>query len=175
MYNLSCVIYCIGSQQLEYMQTTSLGRRDELIPAQVIPFRGGLDVVTSDEISPSRRSNDAVGLCIFLANIYLERQKSTCAVKRIWESARWAYLTIRLVVEASSMSARKAGLCMYLRQKIAIRYSKSVYFSALWENTAFFLKWTPYSLSSGFPPGLFERGVQKGWGSSPRRKKNSEF
>ena len=61
--------------------------------------------MTSAEIRPSRRTNDAV--CFFSYEYLSETAKSNCAVKRMEESARWADLTIRLVVEANCMSARK--------------------------------------------------------------------
>ena len=88
------------------MHTASLGRRDgHKSPHQARAFRRGLDVVTSAEIRPSRRTNDAV--CFFSYEYLSETAKSNCAVKRMEESARWADLTIRLVVEANCMSARK--------------------------------------------------------------------
>ena len=48
----------------------------------------GLDVVTSAEVSPSRRTNDAV--YIFSYEYLSETAKSNCAVKRIGESVRRA-------------------------------------------------------------------------------------
>ena len=65
-------------------------------------------MVTSAEISPFRRTNDAV--CIFSYEYLSEMAKSNCAVKRIGESARWADLTMRLIVKANSMSARIKNL-----------------------------------------------------------------
>ena len=89
----------------------SLGRRDGLIsaqsPHQSRAFRRGRDVVTIAEISSSRRTNDAV--CIFSYEYLSKTGKSNCTVKRIGESARWADLTIRLVVKANSVSAKKAS------------------------------------------------------------------
>ena len=52
------------------------------------------------------RTNDAV--CIFSYEYLSDTVKSNCAVKFIGESARWADLTIRLVVKANSVSARTA-------------------------------------------------------------------
>ena len=96
----------------DYMHTASLGRRDGSSQHkslhQARAFRRGLDVVTSAEISPSRLLNDAV--CIILYEYLFETTKSSGAVKRFGESGRWADLTIRLVVEANSMSARNSPL-----------------------------------------------------------------
>ena len=84
----------------EYMRT-SLGRRDGLISAQVTTWR----VLRSAHPAVP---NDAV--CIFSCEYLSETAKSNWAVKRIYlsigESARWADLTIRLVVKANSRSAR---------------------------------------------------------------------
>ena len=66
-----------------------MGSSQHKSPHQAQAFRRGLDVVT-----------------IFSCEYLSETAKSNCAVKRIEESARWADLTIRLVVEANSMSAR---------------------------------------------------------------------
>ena len=43
---------------------------------------------------------------------------SNCAVKRKGESARWADLTIRLVVEANGMSARRQGILNVYKQDV---------------------------------------------------------
>ena len=64
----------------------------------------GLDVVTCAEMNLSRRTKDAV--CIFSYEYLSETARSSCAVKCMGESARWADLTIRLVVKANSMSSR---------------------------------------------------------------------
>ena len=80
-----------------------MGSSQHKSPHQARAFRRGLDVVTSAEIRPSCRTNDAV--CNFSYDYLSEAAKSNCAVKRIGESARWADLTIRLVVKANSMSA----------------------------------------------------------------------
>ena len=66
-------------------------------------FRRGLDGVTSAEISQSRRTQRCS--MYFLVPIF-EVVKLKLTVKRIGESARWADLTIRLIVKANSMSAR---------------------------------------------------------------------
>ena len=96
------------------MHTASLGRRDRLISAQVThqarAFRRGLDVVTSAEISPSRRTQHAV--CIFsYESIEGGKIELSSKVNYFGENARWADLTIRLVVKANSMSARMC--CLY--------------------------------------------------------------
>ena len=85
-----------------------IGSSQHKSPHQARAFGRGLDVVTSAEISPLRRTNDAV--CIFSYEYLSETAKSNCAVKRIGESARWDDLTIRLVVKANSMSARIRGI-----------------------------------------------------------------
>ena len=79
-------------------------------PHQSRAFRRGL--VTSAEISPSRRTNDAV--CIFSYEYLSETEKPNCAEKRIGESARWDDLTIRLVVKVNCTSARRAGTVIRL-------------------------------------------------------------
>ena len=83
-----------GSMSKDHMHTASLGRRDGLISAQVPPHQA-LDV----PMMPYAFSS---------TNIYLKWlcRKSTCAVKCIGESARWADHTMHLVVKANSMSAR---------------------------------------------------------------------
>ena len=43
---------------------------------------------------------------MYIVVYIFETAKSNCAVKRMGESARWADLTIRLVMKAKSMSAR---------------------------------------------------------------------
>ena len=80
-----------------------MGSSQHKSPHQARAFRQGLDVVTSAEIRPSRCTKDAV--CIFSYEYLSETEKSSCAVKRIEESARWADLIIRLVVKANRMSA----------------------------------------------------------------------
>ena len=60
------------------------------------------------EMSPFRRINDAV--CIFSYEYLSETVKSNCSVNCIGESARWADLTIRLVVKANSVSAKNIVL-----------------------------------------------------------------
>ena len=55
-----------------------------------------LDVVTSAEINPSRHTNDAI--CIFSYEYLSETAKSNSVLKRIGDSARWADVTIHLVV-----------------------------------------------------------------------------
>ena len=59
----------------------------------------------SAEISPSCRTSDAVYV-FSRTNIYL-KQQNQAAVKRLRESVRWADLTIRFVVKANSLSARR--------------------------------------------------------------------
>ena len=81
-------------------------------PHQALAFRRGHDVVTSAEISPSRHTNDAV--CIISYEYLSETVKSNCAVKRrLWECARWADLTIRLVVKANSVNARNKDIAVF--------------------------------------------------------------
>ena len=81
-----------------------MGSSQHKSPHQALAFRRGLDVVTCAEMSPYRRTKDAV--CIFSYEYLSETAKLNCAVKRIGESARRADLTIRLAVKASNMSAR---------------------------------------------------------------------
>ena len=65
-------------------------------PHQARAFRLGPDVVTSTQ-----------RCCMyFLVRITICNGKSNWAVKRFGESARWANLTIRLVLKTNSMSAR---------------------------------------------------------------------
>ena len=98
-------------------------------PHQPQVFRRGLYVVTSAEISLSRRTKDAV--CIFSYEYLSEAAKSNSAVKRIHgirESARWADLTIRLIVKANSMSARRM-VCMQ-HKLIQVLITRLIHFFA---------------------------------------------
>ena len=96
-------------------------------PHQARAFIRGLDVVTCAEISPSRRTNDAV--CIFLYEYLSESAKSNCAVKRIGESVRWADLTISLVMKNNIMSVRWADLTIRLVMKnniVSVRWAETL-------------------------------------------------
>ena len=77
-----------------------MGSSQHKSPHQARAFRRGTDVVTSAEISPSRRTNDAV--CIFSYEYLSKTAKSNFAVKRIRGSARWADFTIRPTVNANT-------------------------------------------------------------------------
>ena len=81
-----------------------MGSSQHKSPHQARAFRRGLDVVTCAEMNPSRRTKDAV--CIFSYEYLSETVRSSYAVKCMGESARWADLTIRLLVKANSMSSR---------------------------------------------------------------------
>ena len=63
-------------------------------------------MVKSAEISPCRRTNDAVCRTIFSYEYLFEAAISNRAVKRLGESVRWADLTIRLIVKTNSMSVK---------------------------------------------------------------------
>ena len=92
-----------------------MGSSQHKSPHQVRALRQGLDVVTSAEISPYRRTNDAFSL---LSYEYIsETSKSNCAVKRFGESAKWPDLTIRLVVKANSMSTRTQCTVTFVLQR----------------------------------------------------------
>ena len=64
-------------------------------------------MVTSAEMSPSRRTNDAV--CIFSYEYISETAKSNWSVKSIGDGARWADLTIR-ITNSCSMCARRRNI-----------------------------------------------------------------
>ena len=72
-----------------------MGSSQHKSPHQARALRRVLDVVKSAQISPSRRTNDAV--CMFSYEYLSEMAKSNCVVKRIGETVRWSDLTIRLV------------------------------------------------------------------------------
>ena len=95
--------------RLLYMHTASLGKPDGFILAQFTlmwwrVLRSVYLAVPTD------------ALCIFSYKYLSETVKSNWSVKRMGQSARWADLTIRLIVKANSMSARifKCDLFLHL-------------------------------------------------------------
>ena len=79
-------------------------------PHQALAFRRGHDVV----LRSAHLAIPTMPYALSRTNICRKIVKSNCAVKRrLWECARWADLTIRLVVKANSKNARNKDITVF--------------------------------------------------------------